>query len=917
MHGCQPALRPPSPSPSSPLLRSFIRRRRAPAPIIQASLRIHTRLRPQVSALSRSRSATPTKAKAVPSFATSPASQKTDTISKRKFDGMGSTEYPPRGNDSRTIYARTGYAVAVLDLPDQAAAGPSGSARNRGHGSGNREAQWPQGRHEPTPSHAPQYRAQEAHSSANIPSGPRGFGPGGGVSQPTGGQGSGSQPRSRGNERAKSRGNSNPTASTSALRSQPVTGQNVGPSRGQGLRVDPRSASSTKPRLPPALLPFFRDAATGIDILLPPIGKAWHPGSKSLNGRNNKTNRAQQNVNPEEVEQARLFGLKKLKDMLETQFLSEFQGNEDFVRGCGYDLQWRQAVDRDDLRALRKVKAKAIGAQVRRFWERNRSTPGEEARRADLCQRIENLLASQWPREQIRVRAFGSTATGMAFHQSDLDLCILDPGRGEIPGDIAPSICEQMMEETQQDLPAYYKVRTISNVLRSARMFSEIVAITGAKVPIVKYIDRATEISGDINVNNRFGVINSALISAYCDIRPELVRPLICFVKQCFKHWGFNDPAGANGPATFNSYTLALLVINFLQRRNYLPNLQDATLLTAYGVEPRFLFHPGAVGSRNGPKTIIPAETAYDTTFLDWRPSTGNRDKSLRNLFAAVDELCGVQLIPEPTSREEHDQLLGECFTDFLRSFAKTKWRSDFVCSARATLYSLDDEQPFRSDERKAFKERAKWYNSFPQHENGEPIVEMLHETYELPTAWQGHYFIVQDPFIVTRNTAGNVKEEVALSIIKTVDAMRQLLKDDSMTKDVKRIRAQTRIPAAASRRPTPRQSDPSSASTLMIPNLAEICRPMRYDECVSSWEELQARQQMRQTQTQTQTQAHTRSGQDGPSGGNGSPLSIFGAAASAHASSSATPLPPRVDWAATQSTLAPAPDSQRRRHRK
>lgn len=51
-----------------------------------------------------------------------------------------------------------------------------------------------------------------------------------------------------------------------------------------------------------------------------------------------------------------------------------------------------------------------------------------------------------------------------------------------------------------------------------------------------------------------------------------------------------NDPAGTLGPTTFSSYTLALLLIAYLQSKGHLPNLQDSTMVHHSQVERSYLW---------------------------------------------------------------------------------------------------------------------------------------------------------------------------------------------------------------------------------------------------------------------------------------------------------------------------------------
>ncbi len=148
---------------------------------------------------------------------------------------------------------------------------------------------------------------------------------------------------------------------------------------------------------------------------------------------------------------------------------------------------------------------------------------------------------------------------------SDVDLVLLDgmrPYGGGTPitciNRESSSMDVPMMGNEPGMYPAYYDVRKVADALRASGHFRNVRHVF-ANVSIVKFVDKATGIEGDININERFGLHNSLMIKSYCDLRPRLVRPLIFFVKQWAKMRELNDPSGSKGPASFSSYTLALM----------------------------------------------------------------------------------------------------------------------------------------------------------------------------------------------------------------------------------------------------------------------------------------------------------------------------------------------------------------------
>ncbi|KAK0561831.1 hypothetical protein OC861_005622 [Tilletia horrida] len=598
-----------------------------------------------------------------------------------------------------------------------------------------------------------------------------------------------------------------------------------GPVRGPLYRSDQR--------LPK--VPYFNDAATGSYVLLPPLGKAWHPRSGSFNGRTTRISKVAGKFEAAELAQARIRALSRLAELYETEFAKEWKSNDTSIRDAGYMVLWQHATSMNDGVRMGDLRAGAIGAQIRGTWERKGGKPHEHHQRLEVCRRINNILRDQYPSHELQVVPFGSTATGMALKSSDLDLCILDAQRREFElRELDRAAVNRIMSETSLDLPPFYQVKRIARALERSPDFGRCQPIVGARVPIVKYVDLRTRIEGDININNRFGVVNSQMISAYCDLLPMLARPLITFVKSCFKAWGFNDPAGATGPSSFNSYTLALLVIYQLQQDGLLPNLQDVRLLQAQQVPARCIFHAGSKGDR-AKREIIPAETAFDTTFFEWRTAYAQLSaKAAREqLYEQYERATGVKLVEEPTTLEGQDLLLGESFLRFLHFFNNFDWESNAICFARSTAIPRSNNRPLRDDAIARHDGVDQWYMQFAIDESEPSPVQSLHPDFEVPELWASHGFIVQDPFITTRNTAGNIMNAVKTNILKQTRKIEAQLKTGELDDEVLQLRA---------------KATPSKARVQLLPNLAEVCRVPRYREVLQEIEKMEAEDAASQT---------------------------------------------------------------------
>uniref|UniRef100_A0A665WAU1 polynucleotide adenylyltransferase n=1 Tax=Echeneis naucrates TaxID=173247 RepID=A0A665WAU1_ECHNA len=92
-----------------------------------------------------------------------------------------------------------------------------------------------------------------------------------------------------------------------------------------------------------------------------------------------------------------------------------------------------------------------------------------------------------------------------------------------------------------------------------------------AKVPILRFREKGSDLEFDLNVNNTMGIRNTFLLRsyAYADLR---IRPMILVIKKWARHNQINDAS----KGTLSSYALVLMVLHYLQTLNepVLPSLQ-------------------------------------------------------------------------------------------------------------------------------------------------------------------------------------------------------------------------------------------------------------------------------------------------------------------------------------------------------
>ncbi|KAJ1475144.1 hypothetical protein T484DRAFT_3201066 [Baffinella frigidus] len=170
--------------------------------------------------------------------------------------------------------------------------------------------------------------------------------------------------------------------------------------------------------------------------------------------------------------------------------------------------------------------------------------------------RLDGILKKCCGRDA-RVDAFGSTVSGFATRDSDLDIT-LNPGRGKV------LTCDEK-RELLKSLSKHFRFRC------HLKSF----AVLSARVPVVQLKDPTTGVCADLSVQNDLPVFKSQLFKDYSSIDSRF-RPLIMLVKAWAKARGINSaPQG-----TLNSFGYSVLVLHYLQHLQppILPVLTDATL---------------------------------------------------------------------------------------------------------------------------------------------------------------------------------------------------------------------------------------------------------------------------------------------------------------------------------------------------
>lgn len=169
----------------------------------------------------------------------------------------------------------------------------------------------------------------------------------------------------------------------------------------------------------------------------------------------------------------------------------------------------------------------------------------EDSGLSDRLEVREDLL--HWLRQfysDPELHLFGSSLNGFGGKSSDIDMCLTFQSNPTGEGLNFPSLVEE-----------------IQSHFKRHRNIHQLIAITTAKVPIVKFAYGKNRIQVDISLYNRLGIMNTQLLHAYSIIDPR-VRPLVYMMKCLAKTTGIGDASRGS----LSSYAYSLMSLYFLQQ---------------------------------------------------------------------------------------------------------------------------------------------------------------------------------------------------------------------------------------------------------------------------------------------------------------------------------------------------------------
>ncbi|KAJ1032439.1 hypothetical protein NDA16_000463 [Ustilago loliicola] len=348
-------------------------------------------------------------------------------------------------------------------------------------------------------------------------------------------------------------------------------------------------------------------------------------------------------------------------------------------------------------------------------------------KRDEVIADVQRAINRKWPGQGLKVAAFGSSVTGLVTESSDLDLVLLDPTRPYGVG--TPSeLCvhPNSFVRHSSGMPEWYSTHQVASAIKSLNKFRNVVSISGASVPIVKMIHKKYDIPSDININERFGLFNSQLICAYADLQPDLV----------------------------------------LQMEGLLPNLQSPVLLNRLNVRPSYLYSRPKrprrrVNGRHEPtqETTTPPQK-YNVTFAS---SQLDREQYRKKAIEVSNSDASATI--EDARASNMDRVLGKMLASFVRFYAHLDRRSQVISMVNGAptqrkrgsqpRHVLFDSASEEETEVNGLQQESPIESQQIASRDAEGRAALRAEQADI---WEGDELVVQDPFIIDRNTSRNIK---------------------------------------------------------------------------------------------------------------------------------------------------------------
>lgn len=173
--------------------------------------------------------------------------------------------------------------------------------------------------------------------------------------------------------------------------------------------------------------------------------------------------------------------------------------------------------------------------EIANCYDYMKPRPSEVRMRADVITRVSHIITNRWPHATVNV--FGSVCNHLFLPTSDIDLVVLGQW-SKLP----------LFSLEEDFLTADIAVE------------GSILVIDKTTIPIIRFIDKVTEVKVDISFNKDSGIESARMIKSFIEEFPVLPK-LVLIVKQFLVQRNLNEIYHGG----INSYSVILLIVSFLQ----------------------------------------------------------------------------------------------------------------------------------------------------------------------------------------------------------------------------------------------------------------------------------------------------------------------------------------------------------------
>ncbi len=163
-------------------------------------------------------------------------------------------------------------------------------------------------------------------------------------------------------------------------------------------------------------------------------------------------------------------------------------------------------------------------------------TEAEIAARNKIVGQLTGIAKGRWPSCELQV--FGSFSSGLFIPSSDIDMVLFNSGSSPVDA-----------------------LNELARALRRTALYRDIVVISKARIPIIKFSDASTMVMLNVAVDVRDGIASSAFVKQLCTSHP-CIKPLVIVLKTFLKSRDLHDTYHGG----VGSYLLTLMVLAAVQQ---------------------------------------------------------------------------------------------------------------------------------------------------------------------------------------------------------------------------------------------------------------------------------------------------------------------------------------------------------------